>query len=82
MDKSQNPTGGTAPVIYNWSVEKYISAVENTQNPILKEYEQTEIDYISSIPDLSKKTVIDVGAGYGRVLPHIAPPQNSKCHRC
>lgn len=60
---------------YNWSVEKYIRAVENTSNPLIKEYEQAEIDYISSIPDLSRKTVIDVGAGYGRVLPHIAPPR-------
>jgi len=63
----------TSP-IYDWSVEEYINLVENTQNPILKAYEQAELDYISSIPDLSRKTVIDVGAGYGRVLPHIAPP--------
>ena len=59
--------------VYDWSVEEYINLVENTQNPILKAYEQAEIDYILAIPDLPRKTVIDVGAGYGRILPHIAP---------
>lgn len=63
----------TSPV-YDWSVEKYIRAIENTSNPLLRGYEQVEIDYIRSIPDLSIKTLIDIGAGYGRVLPHIAPP--------
>src|SRR3989344_8054024 len=70
---SQNPPSSSLK--YTWSVPDYIRSVENSSHPLMKSYEQAEIDYISSIPDLSRKTVIDIGAGYGRVLPHIAPPR-------
>ncbi|MCL6096708.1 MAG: class I SAM-dependent methyltransferase [Patescibacteria group bacterium] len=74
MTKIKNQIASNIPVIYDWSVGKYIKLVENTKNPTLREYENEELDYISSIPGLSRKTVIDVGAGYGRILSHIAPP--------
>lgn len=70
---SQNPLSSS--LTYTWSVSDYIKSVENSSHPLIKNYEQAEIDYISSIPALPKKTLIDVGAGYGRVLPHIAPPR-------
>ena len=76
MDQSQNPAEGTAPVIYNWSVPEYIRLVENSQNPTIKEFEQVELDYLlNKIANPQNKTFIDVGAGYGRVLANIAPPE-------
>ncbi len=75
MGKSGNSTKATAPVVYNWSVPEYIRLVENTQNPTLKEFEQVELDYLlNKIANPQNKTFIDVGAGYGRVLPYIAAP--------
>lgn len=71
MAKIKN-SASTTPV-YSWSVDKYIKFVENTQNPTLRDYEDKELDYILKISDLSSKTIIDVGAGYGRVLPYITP---------
>ena len=68
-------TQDDAPAVYNWSVEEYINLVENTQNPTLKKFELVELDYLlNKISSPQTKTFIDVGAGYGRVLPYIAPP--------
>jgi len=68
--------------IYDWSVEKYIALVEKGSHPIISSYERAELDYLrTQVKNPQDKTFIDVGAGYGRVLPHIAPPQNSKYHR-
>src|SRR3989344_8592941 len=73
MDKSQNSPSSS--LIYTWSVPDYIKSVENSSHPLIKGYEQAEIDFLtSSIENLKMKTFIDVGAGYGRVLPYIAPP--------
>ena len=61
-------------IVYNWSPQKYIELVENTSNSKLKEYEEKELEYITTkIPALKTSTIIDVGAGYGRILPHLAP---------
>ena len=60
-------------VTYNWSFQKYINLVEKMPNPRFNEYEHKELDYVLGIPNLTGRTVIDVGAGYGRVLPHLAP---------
>jgi len=60
-------------VTYNWSPQGYIDLVERTSNPGLKEYEKKELEYIITKIPLLNRTVIDVGAGYGRVLPHLAP---------
>ena len=29
---------------YNWSVQEYIRTVENSSNPLIRDYEQAEID--------------------------------------
>ena len=59
--------------VYHWSPQKYIELVEHTDNPLLREYQQVELEYITSkIQSPAAKTFIDVGAGYGRVLPQIA----------
>lgn len=58
---------------YNWSVSDYIDLVENTSNPVLKKYEQEELDYLKTqIENSQEKTFIDVGGGYGRALPVLA----------
>ena len=60
-------------VTYHWSPQKYIELVEHTNNPFLREYQQVELEYVTSkIQSPKTKTFIDVGAGYGRVLPQIA----------
>lgn len=41
----------------------------------MRQYEEIELNYLlTQVENLSAKTVIDVGAGYERILPHIAPP--------
>jgi SAM-dependent methyltransferase len=57
---------------YDWKTDEYIKLVENTNNPFLREYINIELDYITNIKDLKNKTFIDVGAGYGRVLPQLS----------
>ena len=60
-------------VTYHWSPQKYIELVEHTNNPFLQEYQKVELEYVTSKIQFPKtKTFIDVGAGYGRVLPQIA----------
>lgn len=78
MDKavsdSQNPPSSSLK--YTWSVPDYIRSVENSSHPLMKSYEQAEIDFLTtSIENLEMKTFIDVGAGYGRILPYVAPPK-------
>jgi SAM-dependent methyltransferase len=58
---------------YDWKPEQYIKLVENTKNPFLQEYERVELDYIiNKIKNSKEKTFIDVGAGYGRVMPKVS----------
>lgn len=58
---------------YDWKTDKYIELVENTSNPFLREYEKVELDYIiNNIENSKDKTFIDVGAGYGRVIPKLS----------
>ena len=61
------------PLIYNWSVEKYVRLVP----PLIKEQASAEIDSVLNIDRVEKRIVIDVGAGYGRILPDIAPKVKS-----
>ena len=58
---------------FSWSAENYKKYVEETRNDGLREYIEKEIEYITSkIRNPETKTFVDVGAGYGRVLPHLA----------
>lgn len=58
---------------FRWSHQKYIELVENTRHPIMAEYEKVEAEYLkSNINSPKTKSFIDVGAGYGRVLPLLA----------
>ena len=58
---------------FNWDSQKYIDLVEHGNNPGLLEWENAEIHYLTTkIDSPHDKTFVDVGAGYGRVLPHLA----------
>jgi ubiquinone/menaquinone biosynthesis C-methylase UbiE len=58
---------------YHWDPEKYIRLVEGTSDPILQDYMKTEIEYIiRNVKMPSSKTFVEVGAGYGRVIPQLS----------
>lgn len=57
---------------FKWSPTNYKKYVEATEFPMLKEYEDAEIEFIKQIENSKEKTFIDVGAGYGRVLPSLS----------
>jgi tRNA G46 methylase TrmB len=74
------PKADSEGAVYHWSPEKYIELVEHTSNPLLREYQQVELEYVTSkIQSPGTKTFIDVGAGYGRVLPQIARIAGGGC---
>lgn len=58
---------------FSWNTERYIDEVENGSDLGLQEYQIREINYLTTkVEDPDKKTFIDVGAGYGRILPYLA----------
>ena len=59
--------------VYNWTPQKYINLVEHTTNPMLAEYQREELVYLTTrIEQSGNKIFVDVGAGYGRVLPELS----------
>lgn len=58
---------------FSWNTQNYIQEVENGSDLGLQEYQKQEIEYITTkIRNPNQKTFIDVGAGYGRILPYLA----------
>lgn len=58
---------------FTWNSQKYIDLVEHGSDSGLLEWENAELVYLTTkVESLQDKTFIDVGAGYGRVLPHLA----------
>lgn len=56
----------------NYTAEKYIKLVKNISDPILQIHMSSEEDVIRNVRSPKQKTFIDLGAGYGRVLPLLA----------
>lgn len=54
-----------------YNPEKYIKLVENTNNPLLKQFMEDEKQFVLNINDLQSKTIIDLGAGHGRAINFI-----------
>ena len=54
----------------------YTSLVEHTNNPMLQKFMNMERRMISEIPHKKQKTLIDIGAGYGRALPFFEGYKN------
>lgn len=55
----------------NYEANEYIKLVENTDLTEFINYMEDEISFIKSIDDTNLKTFIELGAGYGRVIPFI-----------
>lgn len=57
-----------------WDADVYIREVENTPDVGFQEYQRAEMASLkNNITSPWTKTFIDVGAGYGRLIPHLAP---------
>lgn len=58
---------------YDWKTDKYFELVENTNNVFLRDYIDIELNYLThKIDNPNSKTFIDIGAGYGRVVPVLS----------
>ena len=80
---AEQTTSADLSIDHNWDPEKYKKLVEETQEPFLREFEDVEKDYLENkIENPQDKTFVDVGAGGGRALPFIAPPQITKRYSC
>lgn len=55
-----------------YTAEKYIRLVEDMDDDVQQNYIREELEFISKIQDSKNKTFIDIGAGYGRVLPRLS----------
>ena len=53
-------------------IEEYIKLMEHSHNKTLQSYMSSEKDIISHVKGSKKRTFIDLGSGYGRVLPLIS----------
>lgn len=56
----------------DYTDEKYIELIEKTKDPVLRRFMETEVREIENVKEAYQKTFVDLGAGHGRVLPHLA----------
>lgn len=78
-DTSQRALAG-APKLRPYTTEQYIRLVEGIGDEILQRYMQVEVQFLTSTKEAEKRTFIDLGAGYGRVIPPLAPvARNTIC---
>lgn len=59
----------------SYKADLYLKLVENTDNLMLKHYMNEELSFILSINDLANAEVIEIGAGYGRLMNRL----HNKC---
>lgn len=52
-----------------YTPDKYIEVVERSKDEVLQRFMQDEQDFIADIKGGQFKTFVDLGAGYGRLLP-------------
>lgn len=55
----------------NYTYGKYSELVENSKLPELQAFMKDEFNLLSKVKDSKAKTFIDLGAGYGRVIPFL-----------
>jgi SAM-dependent methyltransferase len=55
---------------------KYLRLVEHLNDPVLQQYMKDEIVFINNALEKTSYDVIDLGAGYGRIIPWIAKKAN------
>lgn len=57
---------------YSWEPNKYIEFVEKTPYLPFQDYMKAELDIIGKVENSEEKTFIEVGAGYGRIIPQLS----------
>ncbi|MDV7186091.1 hypothetical protein R3X25_02255 [Lutibacter sp. TH_r2] len=57
----------------NFNSKEYIDLVENTHLKVLNEFMNDEVNLIKSISNLKSKTLVELGAGHGRLIPILSP---------
>lgn len=62
---------------YDWKTDEYVNLVEKTNNPFLRDFIDKELQFLCAIEKLDEKSLVDVGAGYGRVIPILSPMVNN-----
>lgn len=60
-----------------YNPEQYLQLVEKLGDTVLQKYMEDEISFINDILEGKNYDVIDLGAGYGRIIPHIVKRVNS-----
>ena|SRR3989344_4033339 len=55
-----------------FEAHKYKRLFEDWDDPVIRKHESDEIRLITSIKNSNKRTFVDLGAGYGRIIPYIA----------
>lgn len=55
----------------NYTPQQYIELVSKSNLPFLQNYMESEINFLTNICKDERKDLIDLGAGYGRILPSI-----------
>jgi len=55
-----------------WDPPKYIELIEKSSFPPLQEFLNTELAVIKGVDNPREKTFIEIGAGYGRVIPQLS----------
>ncbi len=56
----------------SYTAERYERLVEDTQDPRLQRYMEEERRFIARIPGVHDRTIVDLGAGHGRVVGDLA----------
>ncbi|KKP69358.1 MAG: hypothetical protein UR67_C0007G0063 [candidate division CPR3 bacterium GW2011_GWF2_35_18] len=60
-------------IMRNFNAKQYYKLFEDWDDPVIKSHEKDEFKLIREIKNLEKKTIIDLGAGYGRILKTVSP---------
>ena len=58
---------------HTYDSDLYMRRVERVKDTIFQSYQKDEINYIKkNVKETTKKTFVDLGAGYGRIIPEIS----------
>jgi SAM-dependent methyltransferase len=75
-DYGNEPSGVPFGAVYlqhrAYTAEAYAALVENTSDSLLAAYMSKEASYMAEIPAIGDRTVIDLGAGHGRLVDNLS----------
>ncbi len=55
-----------------YTAKQYENLVEHIEDDRLQAFMEQEQDFIRNVPDIGERSVVDLGAGHGRVVPMLA----------